>query len=540
MNAEMSRDRVKGFLTTCGRDIVNESGERILLTGWGLGNWLLPEGYMWLSQGESRFDRPRRIEAVIEELTGSAYAEKFWHSFRDLYITENDIRLMAEQGYNSVRIPLNSRLFLEEGPGLCWVEEGFKRLDRCLDWCETHGLYAIIDLHGAPGGQTGANIDDSIDDQARLFLDQDCYDKGIALWGRIAQRYKDRWIVGGYDLLNEPLRPVRFPGDTNLLPLLPRLKSFYEDAIEAIRQIDTRHLITIEGHQWSTTTEIFTKKYDEQMVIHFHRYGCLPDISSYQPFLDLAEQLDCPLWLGETGENRPEWFAAMYPLSIDLGIGYNLWPWKKMNCINSPCSIKTPKDWQLLIDYAKGGLHPGYEKAQQILDQYLENIRLENCQINESVNAHVFRTPGVTLRATDFDHFPGKGHSYSGLRQENNLYGYRQNTGMAITEKFPKASNVHGFDSRWNRFVLEMNSGEFACYTFYEVIDQTRLDIHCYGKAASVIEISQDGRSLGRFDIGKLDEEQVIGGLRLRRAECSVIRIHVLSGEAEFDTLSVL
>ncbi|NJO88333.1 MAG: hypothetical protein HC831_04720, partial [Chloroflexia bacterium] len=35
------------FLHTQGQDIVNESGERIYLKGVGLGNWLLPEGYMW-------------------------------------------------------------------------------------------------------------------------------------------------------------------------------------------------------------------------------------------------------------------------------------------------------------------------------------------------------------------------------------------------------------------------------------------------------------------------------------------------------------
>ena len=57
----MSRDRVKGFLNVAGTRIVNEDGKEVILTGWGLGNWLLCEGYMWLSDGCGRIDRPREL-----------------------------------------------------------------------------------------------------------------------------------------------------------------------------------------------------------------------------------------------------------------------------------------------------------------------------------------------------------------------------------------------------------------------------------------------------------------------------------------------
>ncbi len=35
------------FLRTQGQNMVDESGRKVLLQGVGLGNWLLPEGYMW-------------------------------------------------------------------------------------------------------------------------------------------------------------------------------------------------------------------------------------------------------------------------------------------------------------------------------------------------------------------------------------------------------------------------------------------------------------------------------------------------------------
>ena len=189
MKKAISRNRVKGFLDVQGRRIVNEDGEDVLLAGWGLGNWLLCEGYMWGAEDVPRFDRPRRIEAVIEELAGKAFAERFWKQYRDSYITQGDIRLMAEMGYNALRVPINARLFLQEGPGIHFLEEGFQLLDRLIDWCEEYRLYVFIDLHAAPGGQTGANIDDSVDNVCRLFADPDQFEKGLALWERLAQRY---------------------------------------------------------------------------------------------------------------------------------------------------------------------------------------------------------------------------------------------------------------------------------------------------------------------------------------------------------------
>ena len=65
MKKNVSRSRVDGFLDVDGRRIVNGRGEEVLLMGWGLGNWLLCEGYMWLAYELPRFDRPSRIEAVL-------------------------------------------------------------------------------------------------------------------------------------------------------------------------------------------------------------------------------------------------------------------------------------------------------------------------------------------------------------------------------------------------------------------------------------------------------------------------------------------
>jgi hypothetical protein len=531
MNKKLSNSRVKGFLKAKGKVVVNEDGEEIILSGWGLGNWLLCEGYMWKASS-SRFDRPQRIEAVIQELTGSKYAEEFWKKFRANYITKEDIRLMAEQGYNSVRIPFNWRIFMESEPGIIWKEEGFRLLDKCLDWCEEYKIYAFLDLHGAPGGQTGANIDDSTDDMPRLFMDEDKWNKGISLWAKLAERYKDRWIVGGYDILNEPIRPS-YGVNKDVDYLLPKLAQFYEEATAAIRAVDKKHMLSIEGHHWASDTSVFYKKYDDNMVIHFHRYACLPEFASFKEFIEVSERLDAPLWLGETGENLNEWYTAFYPLAVSFNIGYNLWPWKKMDCTNSPYSINVPEGWSKIIGYSNGEVHPGYEEAAAILDAFLENMKVENCKYNAQVRSSVFRTPGCSVRATDFDELPGKGEAYSGSGTAGNLYKYRQHTGMKIIEKEPVETlkKRFFFDCLWDRFVLELGSGEFASYEINDTTEESSVYLVYSCEEPVSVTVLQDNSMLCTLEFQSGGGQQLTGNISLLSASESKVKVVVNSGK---------
>ncbi len=534
MQEKISRSRVNGFLRAEGKKVRNGVGEEIVLTGWGLGNWLLCEGYMWLSRDNSRFDRPRRIEAVIRELTGSEYAKDFWERFRDSYVTRADIRCMAEQGYNSVRIPINWRVLMEDDPEIAWKEDGFALIDRCLDWCEEYKLYAFLDLHGAPGGQTGANIDDSIDDMARLFVDEESRRKCIELWKELARRYKDRWIVGGYDLLNEPVCPGQ--GEENALNPMPyALAGFYDEVIKEIRGIDDRHMLSLEGHRWATETTVFYKRYDENMVIHFHRYGCKPGLEAVQPFLECSERLQLPLWLGETGENRAEWYTALFPLCTALDISYNVWPWKKMECGNSPCSVNKPDGWDEILDYTNGGRHPGYARAQKILDEYLQNVKLENCTFYQSVTNAVFRRPDCSMRATDFDLLPGAGVTYSGLREKGNLYDYHTKTGMAILPADEKSvARRFVFDSGWDLLVLELCAEEFAVYSVNEVPDGCTLSLEFLCKKDARLSVFQDDNEIASPFLTAEHGCKTLKIGSLKASEHAKITLYVRSGTVHF------
>jgi endoglucanase len=152
--AALARSGSARFVRTQGKNLLGPGGDKLHLRGINLGNWFEPEGYMFLFEGGPA--SPREIEAFFDELIGPAAAEAFWKKYRRQYITKRDIELIRNSGFNSVRIPLHFKFFLSEG-------EGFQTLDSAVGWCREAGIWVVLDMHCAPGGQTGTNIDDSLD-----------------------------------------------------------------------------------------------------------------------------------------------------------------------------------------------------------------------------------------------------------------------------------------------------------------------------------------------------------------------------------------
>ena len=443
------------FLRTRGQDMVDESGRKILLRGVGLGNWMLPEGYMWRFQGQA--DRPRRIEKVVEDLIGRENAARFWSAFRKNYITEADIARIAELGFNSVRPALNARLFLTEGDSGAYVEEGFQLLDNLVGWCRKHNLYVIIDMHGAPGGQTGANIDDSANDQPDLFTDKRNQDRLVDLWVKIASRYKDTPTVAAYDLLNEPLPQRTGAWDK----YKDQLEPLYKRITAAIREIDKRHMITLEGADWANEWSVFSTPFDNNVFYQFHYYCWdrstkLNDISR---FLDHRKRLNAPVWVGETGEkdNAIYWGTTQYFEANN--IGWSFWPWKKMETTNTPYSIKAPQGWDAIRTYTQGGAKPSAEAARKAFDQLTENIKIENCvYFPDVVNALFRRVPG-RVEAENYGH-DGPNQSYFVNDTAQNSKYYRTSEPVPIEP-------VTGSDRSSAGQGIKLSERQWTAYTIH-------------------------------------------------------------------------
>jgi endoglucanase len=418
------------FLHTHGNDIVNEAGQPVLLRGVGLGNWMLPEGYMW-HFGEFG-DRPRHIEKIVSDLIGDEDAKKFWHEYRSNYISEKDIDRIADLGFNSVRPVLDARLFLSEGDNPQFLDEGFALLDNVIQWSKARNLYVIIDMHAAPGGQTGLNIDDSATNEPLLFMDKKYEPRLTALWVKIAQRYKDEPAVAMYDLLNEPL-PKRTGADAKYGMLLEPL---YKRVTAAIREVDKKHAITIEGSNFAGDWTVFSKPFDDNLVYQFHYYcrATPTELKSMQDWLDQQKRLGMPpVWVGECGERDATIYWGTTDLLESHNMGWSFWPWKKMDTSNTPYSIDMPKGWEMVRKYSEtgSGEKPDSATAHAIFDEYLRNIRLENCVYYPAVvDALLRRVPG-RVQAEDYGH-EGAEKSYHVLDLKKLSADYRKSEPVQI------------------------------------------------------------------------------------------------------------
>jgi endoglucanase len=370
---------VAQFAHTRQKEIVDANGKPLLLRATNLGNWLVPEGYMWTFDGGPQ--SAREIEGLVTELIGPDRAATFWHQYRENYVTRQDIHLLREAGFNSIRVPIHYKFFETNNA------EGFALLDRVIQWSREEGLYVIIDLHAAPGGQTGTNIDDS-NGYPWLFDSSQEQAHLIAIWQRLAKHYKNNPTVIGYDVLNEPIPP--YP---SLAPLDVKLEPLYKKLTAAIRQIDSHHILFLGGVQWDANFSIFGPPFDNNTVYTFHKYWSKTDEPVIQQYLDFRDRYNVPIWLGESGENTDEWIAQFVALMEKHDIGWAFWPYKKMAKTSAVVTIVPPEGWDQIVTFAKLPRGAGQTQdrlkvrpSQATIDQafagLLENIQLRHCRVN--------------------------------------------------------------------------------------------------------------------------------------------------------------
>ena len=186
--------------------------------------------------------------------------------------------------------------------GLPSGHNGYAHIDSVVTWCRDNGLYLILDMHDAPGGQTGDNIDDSYafpwlmesPRAQKLFCD---------IWEQIAERYENEPVILGYELINEPIAHY-FDAET----LNAKLEPLHKRAVEAIRRHDNNHIILLGGPQWNSNFSNFTDwSYDDKIMYTCHRYGGEPTADAIHHFIAFRDSTGLPMYMGEIGHNTDEW-----------------------------------------------------------------------------------------------------------------------------------------------------------------------------------------------------------------------------------------
>ena len=392
-------------LRTLGKKIINSNSEEVLLKGVGLGGWMLQEGYMMNSSGAA--DAQYEFIEKLTNLIGADETAEFYTNWRKNFVTKQDVDTIAKLGYNSIRLPMHYNLFTLpiESEAVAgentWLTTGFEMVDELLNWCEINEIYLILDLHAAPGGQgKDVAISDYDVSKPSLWESELNKSKTVALWGKLAERYKDKEWIGGYDLLNE----VNWPLGTNVL------WDLYVRITNEIRAVDSNHILFIEGNGFANDFSGLTPPWDSNMVYSPHKYWTYNDTASMQWVLDIREQHNVPLWLGESGENSNAWFTEAINLFEDNNIGWAWWPWKRIETITCPYSINSNSNYEAIINYWKGeGPMPSVADAVQGLSQLTTDLLIDNNVYYKDVVDAVLRQP------QDETHIPYADHQIPGV-----------------------------------------------------------------------------------------------------------------------------
>ncbi|GHJ89604.1 hypothetical protein NliqN6_6006 [Naganishia liquefaciens] len=308
------------FLRVHNTDIVHADDlSPILLRGAGLGGWMNMENFITGYPGHEH-----EMRNAMREVLGAEKYKYFFDKFLEYFFTDADARAFKALGLNCIRIPINYRHFEDDLVPRVFKKEGLRHLDRVVEICASHGIYTIIDLHAAAGGQNTDWHSDAGTHKALFWEYEDFQDRTVKLWEWLAEvcvvqrwHYKDNPWIAGYNPLNEPTDAKH-----------TRLVAFYERIEKAIRAVDPRHILFLDGNTFgSDLTAFMGKPALPNCVYAIHDYTSFgfpnpPEVyvgsdkqreilkRSYERKIKYMKEINGPIWNGEFG---PVYAAASDP-----------------------------------------------------------------------------------------------------------------------------------------------------------------------------------------------------------------------------------
>eukprot|EP00128_Syssomonas_multiformis_P010168 Colp12_sorted_trinity150504_noHs@12194 len=222
---------------------VQENG----LRGVNIGGWLIPERWMLekgdrgvntVYAGTSMGDAPDLCSLVRK--IGRAEATRRMNAHRSSFITQSDFAWLADNGINTVRLPFG--YWDIESNVAEYVDGGQSFIDAAFKWAEIYGIRILLDLHGAPGGQSADQCGGCA--SAKSWGTGDTVAHTLSILETVAKNYGSNPFLFGIQLLNEPhaYGDGCYPPNTGVMPT-SQLTQFYWDAYFNLRKYTNAHIV---------------------------------------------------------------------------------------------------------------------------------------------------------------------------------------------------------------------------------------------------------------------------------------------------------
>ncbi len=320
------------FITVKGRQLYNKKGEEIQLKGVNLGGWLIHEDWLCPDQLPDgvQYDN-ETILKILEERFGREKAYELVNLYQDNWITEYDLDVIKERGFNCVRVPFWYRNFYYDDDGTKILDENgewdFSILDWVVEECSKRELYVILDMHGAVGSQSdaphsgrayncGLYEDTEQGERYRELTDE--------LWTAIASRFNGNPAVAMYDLLNEPMCDV----DCTEVKRRVNNESIYSRLYKTVRAVDNDHVITMEAIWTGFALPTSYLKGWKNVVYQVHFYNNSDFIFNFFLLLTIAIHPNVPLMVGEFYPHQKTTWANCFKTMNRLNYSWMLWTYK--------------------------------------------------------------------------------------------------------------------------------------------------------------------------------------------------------------------
>lgn len=233
------------------------------------------------------------------------------------YYVEEDFKMLADWGFDFVRLPISYRLWSDVKNPYEISEEKISPLDEAIYFADKYGMQINIAMHRLPG--YCVNNDEKIEEPYNLWSDKEALEASVYQWSQIAKRYRDVSTKSlSFNVINEPNRIIT-PS---------QYRNVNEAVINEVRKITPERFFILDGICYGDIPPVDAMRYFE---------NCGYSLRGYSPrrvtHYGIREGCEYPKWpdvrkIDARGEqaicDRAElekFFGMWASLSSVLGVG---------------------------------------------------------------------------------------------------------------------------------------------------------------------------------------------------------------------------